>query len=110
MISYIRLTFEAKRKDAIMASNPVEKTTLSSKGQLVLPKTLRDRKQWKAGSKLTLEDVPDGVMVRLVPTKRKRSVDEVYGMLRYEGPPLSETEIERRIDESLAEEVRAGKW
>lgn len=93
-----------------MESNPVENTTLSSKGQLVLPKALRDRKRWKPGSKFTLEDVPDGVMVRLVPPKRKRTVDEVYGMLRYEGPLLSEAEIERRIDESLAEEVLAGKW
>jgi AbrB family looped-hinge helix DNA binding protein len=93
-----------------MASNPVEKTILSSKGQLVLPKSLRDKKQWKPGSKLTLEDVPDGVMVRLVPAKRRYTVDEVYGMLRYDGALLSEAEIERRIDESLAEEVQAGKW
>lgn len=93
-----------------MVASAAVTTTLSSKGQMVLPKGLRDRKQWKPGSKLVLEDVPEGVLVRLVPAKRKYTVDDVYGMLRYDGPPLSEAEIERRIDESYAEEVRAGKW
>jgi AbrB family looped-hinge helix DNA binding protein len=93
-----------------MASNAIEKTTLSSKGQLVLPKALRDRKQWNPGTKLILEDVPEGVMIKRVETKKKYTVDDLVGILKYDGPPLSEEEIERRIDESLAEEVRQGKW
>ena len=49
-------------------------TTLSSKGQMVLPKALRDLKQWKPGAQLLLEDVPGGVMVKLVETKKKAIV------------------------------------
>ena len=110
MISYIRLTNKAKPKDAVMASNRLEKTTLSSKGQLVLPKALRDRKQWKPGAQLSLEDVPGGVMVKLVEDKKEYTVDDLIGILKYDGPPLSHEEMDRRIDESLAEEVRQGKW
>jgi AbrB family looped-hinge helix DNA binding protein len=85
-------------------------TTLSSKGQMVLPKALRDQKQWKPGAKLTLEDVPGGVLVKLVEARKKYTVDDVFGMLKYDGPKLTEAEIERRIDESVAEEVREGRW
>lgn len=85
-------------------------TTLSSKGQMVLPKALRDQKQWKPGAQLLLEDVPGGVMVKLVETKKKYTVDDLVGILKYDGPPLSQEEIDGRIDESLAEEVRQGRW
>ena len=85
-------------------------TTLSSKGQMVLPKALRDLKQWKPGAQLLLEDVPGGVMVKLVETKKKYTVDDLVGILKYDGPPLSQEEIDSRIDESLAEEVRQGRW
>jgi AbrB family looped-hinge helix DNA binding protein len=85
-------------------------TTLSSKGQMVLPKALRDLKQWKPGAQLLLEDVPGGVMVKLVEAKKKYTVDDLIGILKYDGPPLSQEEIDRRIDESIAEEVREGRW
>jgi bifunctional DNA-binding transcriptional regulator/antitoxin component of YhaV-PrlF toxin-antitoxin module len=77
---------------------------------MVLPKALRDRKQWKAGAMLLLEDVPGGVLVKLVESRKKYTVDDIYGLLHNDGPPLTEAEIERRIDESISEELRAGKW
>jgi AbrB family looped-hinge helix DNA binding protein len=93
-----------------MASVAARTTTLSSKGQMVLPKALRDQKQWKPGAKLTLEDVPGGVLVKLVEARKKYTVDDVVGMLQYNGPKLSQKEMDRRIDESLAQEVREGRW
>jgi AbrB family looped-hinge helix DNA binding protein len=93
-----------------MAATAKVTTTLSSKGQMVLPKAMRDLKQWKPGAQLLLEDVPGGVMVRLVETKKKYTVDDLIGILKYDGPPLSQKEIDRRIDESIAEEVCQGRW
>lgn len=77
--------------------------TLSSKGQLVLPKEIRDRLHWEAGAKIQVEEVPGGVTLvsgkRLPPLK----VSEVAGMLRRPGmKPLSI----REMDESIAREVR----
>jgi AbrB family looped-hinge helix DNA binding protein len=85
-------------------------TTLSTKGQMVLPKAMRDLNQWKAGTKLAVKQIPGGVTITMVETKKKYSVDDVFGMLKYDGPPLSEEEMDRRIDESLAQEVREGRW
>ncbi len=85
-------------------------TIVSSKGQMVLPKALRDRKHWAPGTKLALEEVPGGVFVRLVEAKRQYTVDDIVGCLQFDGPHLTQKEIDRRIDESLAEDVRDGRW
>jgi len=42
-------------------------TMLSTKGQVILPNTIRDRRQWPAGTRLTVEDPPDGVLLRAAP-------------------------------------------
>jgi AbrB family looped-hinge helix DNA binding protein len=94
----------------MMSNKAALMTTLSSKGQMVLPKALRDRQRWAPGAKLTLEEVPGGVLVKLIEAEQKYTVDDLIGIARYTGPPLSDEEIERRIDESFAEEFRAGKW
>jgi AbrB family looped-hinge helix DNA binding protein len=85
-------------------------TTLSTKGQMVLPKAVRDRQQWKQGAKLAVKEVPGGVMLTLIEAEKRFTVDDIIGILKYTGPRLSEEEINRRIDESLAQEVREGRW
>ena len=35
-------------------------TVISTKGQVILPKTIRDQRHWPAGTRLTVEDTPDG--------------------------------------------------
>ena len=42
------------------------RTRLSSKGQIVLPKELRDRRGLRAGAELEIEEVPEGMLLRLV--------------------------------------------
>ncbi len=72
-------------------------TTMSSKGQVVLPKEVRDRLGWKAG--LTFEVVEAGrsVVLRPIPEVQPKTVDEVYGCLAYSGPPKSLEEMEEGI-------------
>jgi AbrB family looped-hinge helix DNA binding protein len=41
---------------------------LSSKGQLVVPKAIRQRHGWKAGDRIELVESAAGVMLRAVPT------------------------------------------
>ncbi len=74
-------------------------TTLSSKGQVVIPKELRDAHQWRAGMSLTVEEVPLGLLIR--PAKKAlfpaTKIEDVAGCLRYKGPALSLEEIDRRL-------------
>lgn len=39
-------------------------TRISTKGQLVLPKAVRERHQWASGQIIEVVDVPGGVMLR----------------------------------------------
>ena len=77
-------------------------TTISTKGQVILPKAIRDQLRWKAGTKLTVEETPDGVLLKASPIFPPKTMDEVFGMLRYDGPPLSLEDM----DAAVAEEAR----
>ena len=74
-------------------------TVLSTKGQLILPKAIRDEKNWAPGERLVVESTPEGVLLRqerLFPAttfeetraclarKRKKalSLDEIDAALR----------------------------
>ena len=49
-----------------MAKPSSLKTKVSTKGQVILPKAIRDRRGWTAGAELIVEDKPEGVLARSV--------------------------------------------
>jgi AbrB family looped-hinge helix DNA binding protein len=80
----------------------------SSKGQLVIPKALRDAKGFAAGVKVEVVDHPDGVLVKRVPQRTKRPVSELVGFLKdtYKGPAVSVEEMNDAIAEAAVERFR----
>jgi AbrB family looped-hinge helix DNA binding protein len=72
-------------------------TTLSTKGQVVLPKETRLRREWPAGTKLVVEE--RGVEVVLRPEKpfAATTIDEVYGSLRNYGVRVREEDIPAKL-------------
>ena len=77
-------------------------TRISSKGQVVLPKALREKRRWKAGTRLTVEERGDGVLLRTVEKKKKLTIDDWAGILKYKGP----TRTIEEMDAAIVEEVR----
>jgi len=73
----------------------VPTTTLSSKGQVIIPKDVRDAHGWDAGTLFDVEATPEGVLLRpRVGTSRKPiNVDDVFGCLKYAGPALTLDEM-----------------
>ena len=43
-------------------------TTLSTKGQVILPKAIRDQLRWHAGTRLAVELTADGVLLKPLTT------------------------------------------
>jgi AbrB family looped-hinge helix DNA binding protein len=39
-------------------------TVLSTKGQIILPKAIRKQRRWEAGTRLTVEQTEDGILLR----------------------------------------------
>ena len=72
-------------------------TVISTKGQVILPKAIRDQRHWTTGTRLTVEDTPDGVLLKATPAFPETSIDAVYGSLRHKGPPLSPEEMDAAV-------------
>lgn len=64
-------------------------TTVSTKGQVILPKAIRDLRHWPAGTKLIVEETSEGVLLRSLPAFTVTNMEAVFGSLRPTGPALS---------------------
>jgi len=67
----------------------MSKTRLSSKGQVIIPKEVRERHGWQPGAELEVEDRGDAVVLRAAQAFPRKTVAQVFGCLKYEGPPLT---------------------
>ena len=91
-MSYLRLT----------AVGTMEKTKLSSKGQVVLPRAIRAAKSWRPGQLLAVVSTDDGVLLTPLNRFESASLDDVVGCLRYKGKAKSIEEM----DAAVAREAR----
>lgn len=72
-------------------------TRLSTKGQLILPKEVRERHGWTPGTELAIEDQGDFVIVRRIEDLPEVSLEDLAGCAGYEGPALSLDAMEAAI-------------
>lgn len=77
-------------------------TTLSTKGQVILPAALRRRRNWNAGTTLTVEETPDGILLKAAPRFPPTTPAQVFGCLHYQGEPKTLQEMR----DGIAAEVR----
>ncbi|MGV6876249.1 AbrB/MazE/SpoVT family DNA-binding domain-containing protein [Pseudochelatococcus sp. B33] len=78
-------------------------TIVSTKGQVILPKAIRQRRAWEAGTQLVVEETPEGVLLRPAPSFPETRPDEVFGSLAYKGEPKSIEDMDAAV---LAEAKR----
>lgn len=66
-----------------MSESEKLRTRLSTKGQVILPKPLRDRLGWTPGTVLDVEDTPHGVLLRAASQRQVAAtrIEDVAGML-----------------------------
>ncbi len=78
------------------------RTRLSSKGQVIIPKAVRERHGWGPGVELEVEERGDTVVLRASGRFPRTTIGEVRGCLRYRGPRVT---IEQ-MDEAVRAEAR----
>ena len=78
-------------------------TRLSTKGQLIIPKEIRDRYGWEPGVELEIEDQGDHVVVRRVESLPETRLEDLVGCAGYRGPRRSLEEMEQAIIEMARE-------
>ncbi|CAN7591850.1 AbrB family transcriptional regulator [Pararhizobium sp. LjRoot255] len=72
-------------------------TIVSTKGQVILPKAIRQRRDWEAGTRLIVEETPEGVLLKQAPAFSPTRPDDVFGMLRFRGEPKTPEDMEAGV-------------
>ncbi len=75
----------------------MQKTRLSSKGQIVIPLGIREHHQWHPGTEFSILDTAQGLL--LVPFNPYQSTtpNDILGCIHYSGPPKTLKEMEQGI-------------
>lgn len=86
-------------------------TTLSEKGQVVIPKDVRDALGFATGQKLEVTPSGNGVFLRPVQQKSGRSADEIFARLReiapsWQGKAVSIEEMDHAVDAMVGQRSR----
>jgi AbrB family looped-hinge helix DNA binding protein len=79
----------------------MQTTRLSSKGQVIIPKAVREAHGWEEGTEFTVEEIDDGIVLRPKPLFKPTAIDDVFGCLKYDGPPKSVEEMNAAIEEEM---------
>lgn len=79
-------------------------TKMSSKGQVVIPKTIRARYKWSSGQELQIIDTGDGIALKPAQPFATTTLDQVAGRLTYTGRPVSLEEMEAAIKKGALEQ------
>ncbi len=72
-------------------------TKLSSKGQVIIPKAIRNRYHWEPGQELEAIDTDDGILLRSASPFPETTLREVASCLSYSGKARTLEEMERAI-------------
>ena len=78
-------------------------STVTSKGQVTIPKAVRDRMGIEEGSRLVFVDDGDRILVYKV----EADLAGLYGAVKHEGPPIDFTALKREVGKAIAERFLA---
>jgi len=75
----------------------METTKISSKGQVVIPKSLRVAHHWETGQELVVVDVGDGILFKPKSPFKETNINEVASSLKFTGKTRSLDDMDEAI-------------
>ena len=76
-------------------------TIVSSKGQVIIPKSVRDSRRWTAGTRLEVRDMPEGVLLARLTSAVKTPLGAGLAAIRarvaYRGPTKTIEEMQAAV-------------
>jgi len=80
-----------------MASAEKLTIRISTEGRVTLPESVRQSRQWQAGTRLVVEETADGVLLKDAPAFEPKCSDEVFGSLKVSGAPKTLEEMDAGV-------------
>ena len=84
-------------------------TALSSKGQIIIPKPIRDHHRWPPGTQFVVEEVPEGIILKPKKPFPPTTLEEGLGCTGYRGPARTVTEMKESIDADVRKKWRRSR-
>ncbi|MCL7489409.1 MAG: AbrB/MazE/SpoVT family DNA-binding domain-containing protein [Desulfobulbaceae bacterium] len=78
-------------------------TTLSSKGQVIIPKLVREAHHWKPGQQFDVIESDEGILLKPAEPFPTTSIADVAGCLPYKGKAKTLAEMEEAIAKGVKE-------
>ena len=78
----------------------MESTKLSSKGQVIIPKNIRESRHWDTGLELDVIELDDGVLLKPKAPFAQTHIDDVAGCLQYSGKKKSDAAIQAAMKDA----------
>lgn len=75
----------------------METTRLSSKGQVIIPQTIREAHQWTPGIEFVVIDTDQGILLTPISPFEITSIENVLGCAGYKGKKRSIKDMEKGI-------------
>jgi AbrB family looped-hinge helix DNA binding protein len=72
-------------------------TKLSTKGQVVLPKSIRAVYRWRPGTEFTIEEHGEGILLKPKSQALVQDWEALVGCVSYKGPRKSIREMDRAV-------------
>ena len=71
--------------------------TVSAKGRIILPKSILQARRWEVGTRLVVENGPEGVLLRAAPHFPETRPERVFGCLSNKGKAKSIAEMKAGV-------------
>ena len=80
----------------------METTKLSTKGQVIIPKSIRAHYKWDTGQELIIIESEDGIFLKSKRPFAENSLEAIAGCLNYKGKAKSIDDMEAAIAKGVA--------
>ena len=87
-------------------------TRLSTKGQIIMPKDIRDAHAWGPGTEFTWNETSEGVLLRPRRLFPRTTLEQVAGCLRpkRKGKPKTLAQMDAAIGEEIRQRHARGRY
>jgi AbrB family looped-hinge helix DNA binding protein len=88
----------------------MDTTRLSTKGQVIVPKRIRDSQAWPPGTELTVEETGDGILLRPAGRLPLTELKEVAGCLKSKRKAKTDFQMRAAVEREVMRRHDRGRY